>query len=953
MALHSNSWSRRRPVSILLGALVVSIALAPAVRAQSQPAPAAAPDADAAPAAEIVVTGSHIENSGYQSPTPVQVVGQTQIQDLGVTNLGDALFDVPAFRPGLSPTTTGLNSNYIGARFADLRGLGPVRTLVLMDGQRIVPGTELGTVDLNIIPTILMQRTEVVTGGASAAYGSDAVSGVVNVIMDNKFEGAKANIQFGDSGHNDGKNYQAGVAFGTSFAGGKGHVVIGGEFENQQAIGDCYQREWCAAQTEAVTNATPGVNGLPAQVISPGANTSQLTRGGLITSGPLMGTQFSPNGTPEPFTYGQLVPKGLFMIGGSGAGQNAYLTGVDIEVPVERETAYGNLSYDFTDKLTGHVTFNYAKVDGSNEQGAIRDAGNLTIQITNPYIPASVRADMVADGITSFGFGREGVDLGFAQGLDSTDTYRMSAGLDYDLGNSWKIKGYYQFGESDFVQTVSDDPIVPYFNMAVQAVTGPNGVPVCAATVSANAATRAAAAGCQPLDLFGQNQFSAAAKAYAFGTSLQTRDIVESVASTSVQGQPLRTWAGPVSVAVGVDARTDAAFGNADPISKALAFYQGNGNAIDGRINVEEEYAETVIPLLSDLFLAKSWDINGAVRQTHYSTSGSVTTWKIGTEYEPTNWLRFRATDSRDIRAPNISELYDPTTTGLQTIQDSVTHSESIVTTHSGGNKNLTPEKAETLTAGLVLEPEGFLEGARLSVDYFDIRISDAISTLPAQTVVAECNAGQAQYCPLITRDSAGAITLLNLTYQNLNQISTSGEDFVGEYNFALDRVDSHLAGKMNINITASHTAYLTTKSATGSLNDAGVTGCSPLSAIECVPNWTIDGIQTYSLEPFRVSLNEKYITRSRYDPTLVGPLDPGYSPYLTNSVNNNRVAGALYLGTTVSYDLINKPHGKLEIFGGIDNLTDRPPPQLPGRGNPAYFDPIGRYYKIGLRAQM
>jgi len=904
------------------------------------------------------VTGSRIARSGYSSPTPVAVVGSEKLQKLAVTNVGDALFQLPAFRAGSSPTTSGLTSGTIGARFADLRGLGPTRTLVLMDGRRIVPSTSISTVDLNIIPSILLQRSEVVTGGASAAYGSDAVAGVVNILMDNKFEGFKGQAQYGVSRYGDGKDYQISAAYGMSFSEDRGHFVIGGEYEDSKAVGDCYTRAWCAEERQNLTNPTPGVDGIPAQVIATNAHTSTQTRGGLITGGPLRGIQFGDDGSPQPFTYGSLVG-GLFMLGGSGKGQNAYITGVDIKVPVERITSYAHASYDFTDWLTGYVEGNYARVDGRNIGGASRNPGvggtTLNISVDNPFIPTGLRtiidnynAANPGTPITSFPMGREGVDIGYTHGRDLTTTYRGVVGLDADLGNGWKASAYYQYGRSNYVQTITNNQVSGNFFRAIDAVTGPNGLPVCRDTLSADPAVRAAAAGCQPLNLFGQYNYSQDAKAYAYQTSYMDRHYTQNVESASVQGDPFSTWAGPVSIGFGIEHRNERAVGSTDAISQALGFTTGNGTAIDGRIEVTEGYFETIIPLLKNMFLARSLELNGAIRRTHYSTSGSVTTWKVGGVYEPTDFIRFRATRSRDIRAPNMSELFDPTTANQNTIVDTATHTTAVIPFRSGGNPDLKPEIADTFTAGVVLQPRDFLPGFNFSFDYYKIKVKDAISTLSTQNVVNQCNNGQTEYCQYVTRGQDGLITLINTPFLNLNRLNTSGFDIVADYSFPLDRVS--LPGSVNLDLTLTHIAHLTTIQRTGAIDVAGVTGCSVTSFIECTPHWTYDGTITYDYRRFSFTAHGHYVPKSTYDPTLIGPDDPAYDPSLGNSINRNKVSGAFYLSLMASYNLIDNDKHRMQLYVGVDNVTDKDPPLMPGRANNTFFDPVGRYYKFGVR---
>lgn len=908
----------------------------------TSPTPAAS-----APVGTIVVTGSRLA-TGFTSPTPVSTLTAQRAEQLQVTNAGDLLAEVPAFRASASPTTTGLGTSSIGSRFADLRGLGASHTLVLVDGERFIPSTTGGTVDLNNIPTLLIQRTEVVTGGASAAYGSGAVAGVINFILDTKLDGLKAMAQYGQSEYGDADDLLASIAGGTGFAQGRGHIVGAFEIEDSGGVGDCYNRPWCAKENQVVTNSTPGVNGLPAQILTNNIHTSTQTPGGLITSGPLKGTTFGANGnTSTPFTFGQL-PSSLYMIGGTGAGQNAYLTGVDIKTPVTRYTGFTHASYDFNDSIQGFLEGSYGYVNGRNTGGYYRSPGNLTINASNPYLPATVRQQLAAAGATSFGYGREWTDLGLVTGDDTTKTYRVVAGLSGNFFGNWKWDGYYQYGHVDYSQIIGNDPIVNNFKNAVNSTVGPNGQIECAINVTNPNS------GCSPLNPFGQGTVSAAAKAYAYGTSIQNISQDQHVIAANVHGDLFELPAGPVSVAMGLEHREEFASGSADALSQQTAFYAGNGGNFNGSIKVTEGYFETEIPVLKNLPLVKSLSINGAVRESDYSLSGLITSWKAGLVYEVNDWVMLRATRSRDIRAPNLNELYGPASLSTTTINDTVHHSQVVANIITSGNANLTPELGDTFTAGFVFTPRwGWLRGFKLSADYFDITLNNAISSLTAQNIVSECNLGNQTYCPFVIRNTAGTITQVNTPSLNLAQLKTNGVDIEAQYALPLERVYSALPGVMSFGVLATYVAHLKTITATGSLDIADETGCSPTSALLCVPDWTLDQTINYTVNRLSITAHGHYIDGGYYDTTLVGPQDPGYSPFLSNSINTNRIGSAFYLDLLTSYDLIRTDSTDMQFYAGVTNLTDKNPPLSPGRSNNVFFDPVGRSYKFGIRVKL
>ena len=755
---------------------------------------------------------------------------------------------------------------------------------------------------------------------------------MVNLILDTRLNGIKASAEYGQSKYGDGKDYTASLAMGKDFLGGKAHITIAGEYEDSEAVDGCYSRPWCAQEHQALTNSTPGVNGLPAQVITTNVHTSTMSRGGLITSGPLKGTAFNADGSTFAWNYGQLAGT-LFQIGGSGAGQNAYITGVDIKVPVKRYSTFLHGDYDLTDNIRLFAEGSYSVVDGRNLGGATRDTGAITIQSDNAFLPASMRAQLAAAKVANFKFGREGVDLGFLQGRDLTKTARFATGAKGDLGGGWSWDAYYQYGHADFTQTIANDRNNIAFNLAVDAVTNP-------------------ANGCQPINLFGQNQFSPAAKAYTYGTAIQTLDITEHVLAANLRGEPFRTWAGPVSIAMGGEYRHERGLGDADAVSKALAWQSGNGSAIDGTIGVVEGYAETVVPLAKDMPFAKSLEFNAAVRGTHYTTSGSVLTWKVGGVWDMTDWLKLRATRSRDVRAPNFNELFSPQVLTGNTINDQQTKSQGVINVIKSGNPNLTPEKADTLTAGVVLQPKwGWSRGLRVSVDYYKIEVAGAIATEVPQNIVTQCFQGVTFYCSYIDRGPDGVITLIHAPYLNLNSLMTDGFDIEGQYTLPLQNFSHSLPGALNFSFLATYVKHLISKQSTGSLDIAGVTGCAVTSTFLCVPHWTLDATLGYDVGPLSVNVRAHYIPKSVYDPTLIGPEDPGYSPFLSNSISSNRVASAIYWNLGASYNFINSDRHRLQLFGGIDNLFDKnPPANQPGRGNNVFFDPVGRYFKVGVR---
>ncbi|PTS88625.1 hypothetical protein DBR17_04330, partial [Sphingomonas sp. HMWF008] len=753
-------------------ALSVALMFAASASAQTAPPAAAAESSAEATATEqdIVVTGSRIASSGFNAPTPVTIVGQQDLQRQGSTNVADLLNTLPSFRPQSSPATVGIFSSNAGANLADLRGLGANRTLVLVDGRRFVASTVAGggfspsgTVDLNMIPTVLLSRSEVVTGGASAAYGSDAVAGVVNLILDKDFSGLRGSAQYGISDRGDNKEFFATLAGGTSFADGRGHIIVGGEYSNNKGVGDCYTRQWCAVGYNTISNPTPERNGLARQVLLPDSKAATSSFGGLITSGVLRGTEFGPNGNYFKHDYGTyfgtgptFANGGIFQAGGGPDQIQQFYNNFPMVVPVERFSGLAHVKFEASDSLQLFAEGSYGKVNSSTLGAAARNLGNITIQRDNAYLPAALREQLVAANQSSFSFGRVSDDIGPPVANVTRETYRGVIGASGDLGSRLKWDVYYQYGRTNYKQDTSRTQITDNFARAVDAVDQglfqngvANGNIVCRSTLTSP--TNPLVAGCKPLNLFGQNRFDPAAVAYAYGTASQRTHLTQQVAALNLQAELFELPGGTLTLAGGGEYRVEKVEGTADPISSALRFLTSPGQGITGpAVKVKEGYAEIAAPLLKDLPFARSLSLNGAVRVTDYSTSGSVMSWKVGGVWEPAQFLRLRVTRSRDIRAPNFFELYAPASTSFQFLTDPRTSGSSLTSVVLGGNANLKPEIADTFTAGVVLLPT---RGIRLSADYYDINLDGAISTLGGQVILNRCEAGATTFCSLVTRD--------------------------------------------------------------------------------------------------------------------------------------------------------------------------------------------------------
>jgi iron complex outermembrane recepter protein len=366
----------------------VAAALALAQQAHSQEAPASNEVVE-----QVVITGSRIARSSDDAPSPVTTLGSDELQKLQVTNIGAALSELPAFRASSNPTTNGFGSFNVGAQLVNLRGLGVTRSLILVDGRRFAPTTREGSADLNLIPSLLIDRTEIVTGGASAAYGSDAIAGVVNINLRKDIQGLEFQADYGQTGENDGDRYHFAMAGGTHLLNDRAKVVFGAEYDHQQGIGNCFVRDWCTPAQVVTNNGfnTPaGVgNGQPNFVRDDSNGGFWMTSGGVVAgTNPaairnLFGTggiQFDANGNPAPYTVGTLV-SGTSQLGGT---ITPTFLNTNLTVPVERYTLYTHGDLELTDNITGFVDANFGHVNGSVLQSSFFDAA-ISISMENPF----------------------------------------------------------------------------------------------------------------------------------------------------------------------------------------------------------------------------------------------------------------------------------------------------------------------------------------------------------------------------------------------------------------------------------------------------------------------------------------------------------------------------------------------------------------------------------------
>jgi outer membrane cobalamin receptor len=936
-----------------------------------------APTAAAAPAAEgdgsvqeVTVTGSRLQaTGGFKAPTPVTVIDRESIQERAPANIADVLNQAPAFKDSNGDTmrgTGGVGTPSGPQNTLNLRGLGANRTLVLIDGRRVVATNNSGTVDTNIVPVGLVDHVEVVTGGASAAYGSDAVAGVVNIILKDKMQGINATAQTGMTEHGEGKQYTAGLSGGTAFADGRAHVIVGIDGNKSDAITDQYQTQSGANEIGSVTPtaAQRSSGGLPATYISNNVEPGTAAPGGLYQQSPTVAYTFDANGNPVRFNQGTVY--GGSMIG-STANYGYNLNDIPpLRIGTSRIDGYGRLSFDFTEHVTAYAEASYGhdKTDPFNYgtgyiYGTGQTQAGFTIQRNNPYVTPAILA-LIPANATSFSLGRLSTDFGWTSADQDTTTQRYVGGVTGTFGKNWVWDVNVESGRTkqDFATQGS---VAAAFRYAVNGcvTTG------LSATDQATLALYNSFTGktCQGFNPFGVGRNPASASNYFINPATLVNKVAQDVGAASLSGSPFAVPAGDVSLAVGAEAREEQLHAIPDPLTALGIYSQGNQLPISGQYHVKEGFVEVGVPVVKAIRFAESLDLNAAARRTDYELSGPVTTWKFGLTWDPFDPIRLRFTRSRDIRAPLLTDLYTPGTPNgnsstnlVNTIPSGVVGANGTVNVNplgvantvaqpvlntSAGNPNVQPEVAYTTTGGIIFQQNGF----RASLDYYSINVTGAIGAPGGAGVIQLCRAGVATQCANIVFDQTvpGGIRIITNRTSNLNTLTVSGFDFEVDYRRPML---FDLAGSISLRALLNYEPENRTYNPLSGITteNADTLGALPQVAGQVNLGYQRDrlfvNVQFQGFGPMRGNP----LLYNSPTPTILGPEDPGYDVTAANSVNKNRFAGNVYVNPSVEVAI----NSHLSIFGNIDNLFNVGPPALTVNSQ---YDYIGRRFRIGVRA--
>ena len=997
----------RRLVGIMLSSAGMAGLAVPAIAQDGQPGTASTAADDASPpGGDIVVTGSRIVRDGYTAPTPVTVAAVEDLLKSTPSSIPDALNKLPQFANSLSPSKSANNfaNNPIHGNILNLRSLGvpsnnpkgPLRTLILFDGLRVSPTTFVGAVDTNVLPQLLMQRVDVVTGGASAAWGSDAVAGVVNFVLDKKFTGVKGVAQAGVSERGDNGNQRIGAAFGTSFSDGAGHILLSGEFSNNEGMLRSDRAIGRAGYTYvgSVAGCVPPA-GSPTTVCNPGGTSNPYViaadvrisavapngriTGSSVATNPLIGRVLNNDGSTRPFINGATTGTAGFQVGGDGYG---IPQGTHAVAPYKTYQTFGRASYDFAPEVTGYVQGLWSRNELryiTQQNALVPPSQAATIFSGNPFLPPAIAATLpTANDFIVVGQTQAGQPLPVAD--ERTDYWMATAGLTGKLGNfTWNAS----FSHGDSTHKLANSGLYENKKLfaALDVVNDPaTGRPTC--RVLLNPAVASQYAGCVPINVLNGDPSRATPEGYAYatGTSRYKAKTKQDAFVAGISGSLFDLPAGPVDIAIGAEYRRQSLslVSNANPAelagatpaetaairsnyfaglrgapAGALFYWLTNVGEANGKLNVKEIFGEIAVPILKDQPFFEELSVNGAIRLTDYSTTGTVTTWKAGATWRPVEDLLLRGTYSHDIRAPNLFELFAGAQSGIGIVNDvrnatgTYGSGQNInVNTITSGNPNLSPETANTYTFGGVLTPS-FLPGFSLSVDYYHIKVKDLIETITAQQILTNClDAGGsgAVECELIDRATPTTFpSLVRISPANIAFLTTSGIDFDASYRTELGN------GSLGVRLYANHLRKFTAQQYAGAplAQYAGVSVVTSNPA--GYPRWRGNLSVDYNNGPLGITVSEQYIHKMRLDiPGSILPIQ-----FVDNKVN-----AVFYTDLTVRFT-VPKANGNFEFFTTVNNLFDKKPPLIPGTipgvnlpTNIAVYDFVGRAFTAGVRAR-
>lgn len=933
---------------------------------------------------EIFVTGSRIARSDLSAPSPTVVVSEEFIESSGNVTLEQTLNQLPQLRP--NGTSTSNVTGEAGVLAADLRGLGRNRTLMLVNGKRFAPANADGQSDMASIPMALVDRVEIITGGASAVYGSDAIAGAVNFILKRDFEGLEFDYQYGQSGESDGTTNKLAVTIGGNFGDGRGNAALHASYTDRDEV-KFGSRDFSFfsvdPNSEGILVPT-GSSNIPGRLIGLGSSivaglqnidltdftsSTQFANdgsGACDNADNITAVRFGDGGVPLPFCN----PQHRFNVNPPNL----------LQRPLERVLINGMAHFDISDDVRFYMNADFMSNEQAFQQApasfVARTPGRndllLPDLLNNPLVPQVTKdffaanadvfdpegdGDFVVGGLR--GRGNEGGPRRF-------NFIRKSYGLTAGFEGHFEALGT-RWGWDSFVQTMEANQTDNVENVLSQARFS-QALDVVVDDVTGDVTCRTPTLGCVPINVFGINSLTPAMVEFITPDRGDSSSFSRDIAGVTLTGQPFELPAGPLGVALGAEYREDGYrflpnAGNEDGPGGAPL------NPIDASFDVTEFFIESQVPLLADIPMVQLLSLELAARTSDYSTAGRVSTWKTGIEWTVNDLIRFRSAFNRAVRAPNLNELFTQRTRGFATgndpcaidqnptqavkdfcvewgvpaadIDDFVKFSSGFDFVVTGGNPDLFEESSDTFTIGTVISPT-FLEGLNVTIDYYDISIEDAVSQISANALAAKCAETQDLgnvFCQAIDRSPTdGQIIEIRAGLANIALQEAQGLDVQADYVFALPSDAS-----LSLGVFASWQF----KNEFTQFDGEPSTDCSGVFAGNCsrqgvalTPDFTSLISTRYNRGVFGVGLNLRYI--AGFDAL------EGTTPFRDN------IPSEVYAALNANYNLTDK----VELYGGVNNVFDAQPTplgfNLAGDANvdPDIYDLIGRRFFVGMRAR-
>ena len=932
---------------------------------------------------DIVVTGSLIQRPNNTSVSPIVSVANSAIKEAGTPTLQDALNQLPSFTTGGNAGTGGQGTG--GRASINLHGLGTNRNLVLLDGRRLPSSDINGNVDINILPEAIIDGIDAITGGASAVYGSDAMSGVVNFKTVRKLEGFKIDLMNNISERGDAYRFNGSLAFGSTFAEDRGHVTAAFSYAKQNPINGS-SRDFFYDKTPSSFIGSGTF--VPSATNSPNAAVEQAVFAGYgVTStvNPLLNLGFNNDRS-------LFVQTGAVNYKGPTNGSGYLIVGGNVRMPVgqqidfynalDRKTAFLKADYELTPGITAYGQFMFVDLNVHTASGGslTQFGAPLTVPVTNPFIPTDLRTILASrpNAAAAFTINGRYVGVPYKNFEEQYNVQQYLAGIRGGITPGWTFDLYAAYDESIHNQTIHSAIVKSRVQTLLNANDG--GASLCAG-------------GYNPFGDANARNLSQACATYITKDAFSREKVSQTQVQAQINGKLFDLGAGPAQVAIVADYRRNSYsyVPDSDLAAQNLESIIASSSA-SGAISLKEAAAQLDIPLLANKPFFEELGIGGAVRVSDYSTSGTVTSFEGDARWRPIEPLLFRGSYQRAVRAPNIGELFAPASgtqlvigtppgslgdpcdvrstarTGAngaqvstlcvaQGVPSAAIGSYTFPTTATGqtisGNRALTPEKADTFNFGVVLNSpvhSGLLRDFSLSIDYYNINIKNVISAVPGLTVLSKCfnldgsnptysNANS--YCQLIQRDATGQIVTVSTPYLNLGGLKTDGVEFQAHLGLPLSIGDA--SGKVYVDTavgwTRSYKVQLLPNTAfldyTGISNGGAGTGAVPPRA---TPRWKALTTLGYRSDAFGAGLRWRY----------QGPL-ADVSSVLTPATTQVGVPAYSLFDLFLSAK-VNK---RFELRGGVNNLFDKGLPFVASSQNGtdvALYDPIGRSFYMGVK---